>query len=166
MTATFYATDGNIGARIGETHTSPKFTLGQRITANNGTTFVYIQSNGANAKYGAVAIDKDYQGVALTAALAATAQMIGLAQIAFADNEYGWVAIDGNGLYALIDGTDDVNPGVALSVSPIAAGLLSKLTASGQYQAAGIRTVTTASGTTVTTQVVLNHPHLVLNRVT
>lgn len=165
MTATFYTTDGTIGARIGETNTTAKFTLGTRVTANNGTTFVYVQSSGANAKYGAVAIDKDYQATALTAALAATAQIIGLAQIVFADNEYGWVGIDGNGLYALIDGTADVNPGVALAPSTIAAGLLALLTISGQYQAAGIRTVTTASGTTVTTQVVLNNPHLVLKPV-
>jgi len=57
--------------------------------------FVFVQANGAIGQYDFVHIDTDGQAAKCTTTLAAQTSQVGVAQVAFADNEYGWVWIGG-----------------------------------------------------------------------
>lgn len=57
--------------------------------------FVFVQASGAIGQYDFVHIDTDGQAAKCTTTLAAQTSQVGVAQVAFADNEYGWVWIGG-----------------------------------------------------------------------
>jgi hypothetical protein len=62
----------------------------------NGATWMYVKASGAIAQYDAVVItNKTCLASSLTTTLATSTnpQCIGIAQFAFADAEYGWVAV-------------------------------------------------------------------------
>ena len=159
-----YPTSGVIGASLSLTHTEAKFEVGKRVAGTDGTVWIYVKAAEAITQYAALAITSAHQASQITTTNAALARYVGIAQVAFASADYGWVAIDGSGLYCLIDGTTDILPGVLLAPSGINAGLLAINSISTQQVMAGIRTVTTASTLTATTEVVLNNPHVILNR--
>lgn len=101
-----FATGGTIGINFAETTAGTttngagaKFRLGQTVLGSDGSRWLYVQAGEAILQYMAVAIDEDYQAVKLTKALADAGHQVGFAQVAFADNEFGWVAVHmpGNG---------------------------------------------------------------------
>lgn len=92
------ANHGAIGADFDLPTAAANFALGDTTFGADGTCWVYVQASGAITQYDAVAIDEDYQAAALTTALAAAKHLIGFAQVAFADNEYGWVATRGSNI--------------------------------------------------------------------
>lgn len=58
--------------------------------------FVFVQADGAVDQYGFVKIEADGQAAMLTTTNAGSqALLVGVAQVALADNEYGWVWIGG-----------------------------------------------------------------------
>ena len=58
--------------------------------------FVFVQANGAIAQYAFVTIANDGQAAELTTTTAGSNNlMIGVAQVALADNEYAWVWVGG-----------------------------------------------------------------------
>ncbi len=73
--------------------------LGDRASTPDGKVYVYVQANGAITGDGyVVSIDESYQAVMTdtdTAATVAEGQSIGVAEVAFADDDYGWVQIYG-----------------------------------------------------------------------
>ena len=75
------------------------FGLGDRIRTDDGKEYLYVQANGAITGDGyVVSIDETYQAVMVdtdTAATVAEGQAVGVAETAFADDEYGWVQIYG-----------------------------------------------------------------------
>lgn len=76
---------------------TPKARLLDRYDHRDGT-FVYVQAGAAIAIYDAVKIDNDGQAVLLTTAVSGTEPTsVGVAQVALADNEYGWVWVKGGG---------------------------------------------------------------------
>lgn len=66
---------------------------------NGKKAYMFVQANGAITGDGyVVSIDESYQAVMLdtdTAATVAEGQLVGVAETAFADNEYGWVQVFG-----------------------------------------------------------------------
>lgn len=92
------STSGKLGVNYADTPTSPQFALGTLDEGEDGTLWVYVQANGAIGQYDAVAIDEDYQAAKLTKSLADAGQRLGVAQSAFADNDYGWVALRGSNI--------------------------------------------------------------------
>ena len=59
--------------------------------------FVFVQANGAIAQYAWVTVASDGQAAELTTTTAGSNNlMIGVAQVALADNEYAWVWVGGN----------------------------------------------------------------------
>lgn len=74
-----------------------EFALGTRVTGTDGSHWVYVQAGAAITQYYAVAIDENFQAVALTKALADAGHQVGFAQVAFADNDMGWVCVHGPG---------------------------------------------------------------------
>jgi isopentenyl phosphate kinase len=93
-----FSTSGTLGVEVSATPTTAEFDLGTRVTGTDGTEWVYVQASGAITQYDAVGIDEDYQAAALTKAIADDGHAIGFAQVAFADNDYGWVATRGSNI--------------------------------------------------------------------
>lgn len=91
-----FATDGKLGVDIDATSTDLVFALGDIISAN-GAEYMYVRADEALAQYAAVKIDDDYECSELTTTISgAEPTMVGCPQVAFADTEYGWVAISGS----------------------------------------------------------------------
>ena len=98
MVNTFYATDGKINVDILLASANTEFTLGERVSGNDGSVFVYCQANGAITGDGyVVLLDEDFQAtmINLTNSASAFGQSVGVVKTAFADNEYGWVQLSG-----------------------------------------------------------------------
>lgn len=93
-----FATSGTAGVDLTATPTSAGFDLGTCVPGTDNTEWVYVQASGAITQYDAVGIDENYQAAALTKAIADAGHQIGFAQVAFADNDYGWVACKGSNI--------------------------------------------------------------------
>lgn len=86
--------NGPFGMNTGLTHadaTGPKFDLGSYGWNEKGL-WQYGHAAGAIAQYAAVKIDNDGEISELTTTITGTEPTaVGAAQVAFADNDYGWV---------------------------------------------------------------------------
>lgn len=94
------STSGRLGVLYTNTPTTAEFKLGQTDVGEDGTCWVYVQASGALTQYDYVTIDENYQAAAGTAAALADGHAVGFAQSAFADDDYGWVAIKGSNIKA------------------------------------------------------------------
>lgn len=109
-----YLTDGKIGVSLTAVTTGTttdgedaQFTLGLTAQGNEGSEWMYVQAGGAITQYACVLIDEDGQMQEITTTLATEADTsagdrVGFAQVAFADNEFGWVALKGQSLQCLL----------------------------------------------------------------
>lgn len=72
----------------------PLFAVGTRRVANDGV-YQYVHANGAIAQYAMVKIDDDFEAAEGTTTLLPNTEpaKVGIAQVAFADNDYGWVFV-------------------------------------------------------------------------
>lgn len=145
-----------IGASASATTTDLKFGLGDRACGSSGTEWVYVQASGAITQYDAVAIDENYQAAALTDALAGAGHQIGFAQVAFADNEYGWVAIGGS----------DISCRVAASCladtqmwSFTVSGVLDDASSAGAIEIHGVVAVASVSTATTSVEIIARAPY-------
>jgi len=105
-----FLTSGMIGAKLDATTAGTTtagagapIALGTRMLGNDGTEWVFVQANGAITQYDCVLIDEDYQAQPITSTLATEADtssgdLLGFAQVAFADNDFGWVAVKGSNI--------------------------------------------------------------------
>jgi len=91
-----------IGAVFTETFTAgtvnanPPFELGTMMWGHGGKCYVYVQASGAITGDGyVVTIDEAFQAAMLTSSNDAYGDKIGVADVAFADNDYGWVQVYG-----------------------------------------------------------------------
>jgi hypothetical protein len=74
-----------------------QFALGTRTSGTDGSEWVYVHAGAAITQYSWVAIDENYEAVMGTKALADVGHQVGFAQVAFADNDFGWVAVHAPG---------------------------------------------------------------------
>lgn len=79
-----------LGVKPSQADTDPEFDLGTRAEVD-GVKYVYCQANGAVATQLPVAFTSGYQAAA--SGNAGTVE--GVSVTALADNEYGWIAIQG-----------------------------------------------------------------------
>lgn len=86
-----------IGAATTLTTTAAEFEFLTRAKGQDGNDYLYIQANGALDAQDAVLIDEAGQAqvVSLTATATAFGDKVGVVNVAFADNEYGWAQISG-----------------------------------------------------------------------
>jgi hypothetical protein len=75
-----------------------EFVLGTRHTAADGGEYMYVHASGAIAQYDAVGIDEDFEAAPITKAMADDGWFVGFAQVAIADNSFGWVATKGSNI--------------------------------------------------------------------
>ena len=135
------------GAHGSFTTTEKRANLLDRAMGSSNSEWVYVQASGAIAQYACVAIDEDGTARQITDTLAATSQLVGFAQIAFADNEYGWVATKGSDISVLVKASCAAD---AILFTTASAGVLDDASASaGSMQIHGVVAVAaaTASGT-------------------
>jgi len=158
-----YATDGNMGVDLdavtaGTTTdgAGAPMTLGAKVTGTDGTTWLFVQAGSAITQYDCVGIDENYQAVPLTDAIAGAGHMIGFAQVAFADNEFGWVAIEGSNIQCR----------VAASVvqdtqlwSFTVAGVLEDASTAGAIEIHGVVAVASVSTATTNTEIIARAPY-------
>ena len=86
----------SIGANFDATHEDPRFELGTIMWGQGGKAYVYCQANGAITGDGyVVTMDEAFQAALLTTSNDALGDKVGVVDVAFADNEYGWVQIYG-----------------------------------------------------------------------
>lgn len=90
--------------------------LNDCITDHGGVEWVYVQAGGAISQYDFVTIDETGQAVALALAGVQAGHKVGVAQVAFTDNDYGWIATKGMGLDGNVDASTAAD--VTLHVSP------------------------------------------------
>lgn len=135
---------GLLGVDPADTPTSQGFVLGSEYCDEFGTTYWYVHANGAITQYDAVGIDEDFECAALTKAIADDGWRIGFAQVAFADNDYGWVAITGSNIRCRLAASCAAD--VALYTTATA-GVLDDATTS-QTKVEGVVSVTTITAAT------------------
>ena len=99
-----YVTSGMAGVSLTKLTTGTttdgagaEFALGTRATATDGSEWVYVQAAAALAIYSCLAIDENFQASLVTSTLAKAGYSIGFNQVAFADNDMGWVACNAPG---------------------------------------------------------------------
>lgn len=89
---------GGFGLQTGITHTTAKQANLLDRKGNSKGTWIYVQAAGAIDQYGIVKVDNDGQAAMLTTTISgAEPTLCGVAQVAFADNDYGWVWIGEGG---------------------------------------------------------------------
>jgi hypothetical protein len=87
-----------LGVNVGLTKTGTttddqgrEFALGTQAALQDGSVYEYVQAAEAITQYQVVGITEAGQASKLTKALADAGRRIGVAQVAFADNDFGWV---------------------------------------------------------------------------
>jgi hypothetical protein len=152
---TKFATSGQLGADLDGTSSANTqgIKLGTTVEGTDGTEWIFVQANGAITQFDAVGIDENYQAAALTKAMADDGWGVGFAQVAFSDNEYGWVATKGTdiGCNLLIN--------CAADVALYTTGTAGKLddTSTSQTKIDGVVSVSTITAAT-SAEIIATHP--------
>jgi hypothetical protein len=143
-----HLTSGLIGPSVSTTTTDQNIQLGTRSIGTDGTVWVYVQASGAITQYDCVAIDENYQAATVTSALAGAGHTPGFAQVAFADNEYGWVALEGSNISVRANISCAADALLYVGCTAISAGVVDDASVTGRVTLQGVVLVT-AGGTTV-----------------
>jgi hypothetical protein len=150
-----YSTDGLIGANFAVTHTTPQFAVGTRTVADSGTVWLYVKASIAIAQYDFCTMDSWFNANPLMGARVAQGEAIGCAQIAFAADDYGWVAVQGAGLIGNV--TASAMPLLGVYASATTGRITTSST--GLYKMDGVNILTTAGLTATGVGIRLNNPH-------
>ncbi len=85
-----------IGPIFAETSTKPKFQLGTIMSGDEDDLWMYVRASAAITGAGyVVVVDTAYLAAMATNALALYGMPVGVAPVAFAANDYGWVQVRG-----------------------------------------------------------------------
>ncbi len=87
------------GVDVTRVSSTAEFKLGTRARGSDNTVFVYVVSSGSLALGALAAIDEDNVARGGNTTTCTGANRPGWPQVAFATDQYGWVAIQGNQLY-------------------------------------------------------------------
>ena len=140
-----YITSGTIGANLDTTSTTPLFALGERYSGTDGTEWVYVQASGAITQYFSVGIDEDFQATVLADAGGAASHLWGAAQVAFADNEYGWIPVKGTNFRVRVAASTSADAKLYTTGSGGTAGVLRSSGATGAVALNGVVITVAAS---------------------
>lgn len=101
-----YATDGALGidvdAVFAGTGTSndeeDQYTLGDKHNTPDGGEVIRVHAAAAIGQYDFVTIDENFEATALGDAGGEAGHILGVAQVAIADNEFAWVYLEGTNI--------------------------------------------------------------------
>ena len=94
-----HAVSGKLGVNLQNTYadsdsdaTTKLVTLGTIVEASDGATYQFVHAAGAISQYAWVKVDNDFEAAQLTTAISGDEPTaVGCAQVAIADDAYGWV---------------------------------------------------------------------------
>lgn len=151
MPNTHYVTDGKLSIKLGATTTTQGFDLGTRATGNDGTVWRYVRATAAVDAYDTVMFGRDWLIAPATATGVATGDMVGIAQVAFAADEYGWICTEADTITVAVSAT--ATAAIQLYIATTA-GKLSTTASSGTLAGVHLDATTSAStGVTLTTAI-------------
>src|SRR6218665_1597724 len=91
-----------VGARLDDTQSASvqtasgrAFGLGDRYVANDGKEYVYVQASSAVAQFGAATLTPAYAAAALSTSNDGRGNLVAVAPVAFAANDFGWMQVKG-----------------------------------------------------------------------
>jgi hypothetical protein len=145
-----------IGANPAATTTTAEFGLGDRHTDHDGKVWTYVQASAAIAQYDVVVFDETYTTLAAPVSTSndARGDKLGVAAVAFADNEYGWLQIYGPTTLKVLG---SCNPHVELTTTATG-GSLDDATTSSLVVADGIVTTAASVSAAAAQAGILNFP--------
>lgn len=134
------------------------FHLGDTVETNEGQTFQYVHASGAIDQYDFVSIDENNEATALADAGGAAGHGIGAAQVALADNAFGWVCINApsGGVRGNILASCVADVGVLYTTAT--AGHLDDATSGGAIITRGIVSVASAAAAATNKEVIMVNP--------
>jgi hypothetical protein len=93
-----------LGVSITDTPTSnvSGHQLGTRVEHSDGQVYTYVTASAAITQYDFVGIDENFAAAPLTDAMAQDGWEIGVAQVAFASGDYGWVCTKGSNVTGFV----------------------------------------------------------------
>lgn len=145
-----------IGANTGATTTTAEFGLGDRHIDHNGKVWVYVQASASIAQYDVVTYDETYYTTVAPVSTSndARGDKLGVAAVAFANDEYGWLQIYGP---CTLNVLGSCNPNVELTTSATG-GSLDDATTSSLVVADGIVTTAASVSAAAAQAGILNFP--------
>lgn len=154
-----YPTTPIIGVRLDTLHTSPEFAVGTMVDTTDGGRAIYVQASGAITRYNVVAIDEDYTARSVTSALAGAGHRPGFAQVALADNDYGWVYLSGSNIKVRAASSCAADALLYVGTTGLSAGVVDDASATGRVTLQGVVLVTAnASSTTTALECIATNP--------
>lgn len=154
-----FATSPIVGANLGATSTEAQFALGTRVIGDAGTEWMYVRAGSAVTQYDVVAINSSYSAVPVTSTLAGQGITPGFAQIAFAANDYGWVALKGASGLRVRTGASTVKDSLLyVGTTGLSAGQVGSTSATGRVALNGVVTVATAASAGVKPAIIATSP--------
>ena len=135
--------------------------LGSKARGEYGQEYVYVLSSGSLALGALVAIDEAFTARGGTTALAKTAGGPGWPQVAFATDQYGWVAVAGRKLYGK---QKDGTAADAQLYTSTSVGIMGTDASTGApVLIAGVRNVALTSGAGAAYEICAVNPHFILS---
>lgn len=160
----FYVTSSTVGVDLNSTGTTAQFALGTSVRGTQDSAWVYVQADGAIAVGDICTISATGTATrATTAGPRTSVTELGAAQVAFADQEYGWICRNGYGMTVAISAT--VQPrlvGTAELYIATTSGKLSNTSASATVAGILINNGS-ATATTTTTTGTLTWPRIIVS---
>lgn len=151
-----------VGARVDDTMTSAilaasgrGFGLGDRLVRHDGTEWVFVQAAAAVAQYDVVYFTSAYAATSLSTANDARGNLCGVASVAFASGDFGWVQTKGPVSNANVLASAAAN--VRLNTTATG-GSLDDDGTTGAMQVQGIYLTTARGGTNGPAPAILNYP--------
>jgi hypothetical protein len=152
--STHYVISGLLGATPDRTTTgtttdgqNAQFKLGTVAKGTDGTEWMYVQAGSIISQYMWVAVDANGQAALLNVTNAGRGHRVGVAQVAFADNDFGWVALSGQGTVKGLVRSSCASA-VALYTDVSASGFLDDSATATQALIEGVVIITTQGSTT------------------
>lgn len=148
----------NLGTTLAGTTTDgagAEWALGTTVNGTDGTRWMYVQAGGAITAYDCVAIDENFQAQALDKTMADDGWEVGFAQIAFSDNDFGWVAMSGSNISLRTAASSVVDSALYTSTT---AGVLSSTTNTSGTKIDGVVAVVSAGTQITTVEIIATYP--------
>jgi hypothetical protein len=103
-----------LGVRLDTVGSAPEFGLGDFAWGQDNSKWVYVLAGSIVAQYACVGLDKAFTANPITKAHADAGRKVGVAQVAFAAGQYGWVATQGGNDLLKVKAKNSCQPAVAL----------------------------------------------------
>lgn len=153
-----------VGAKTDDTYTASSeiqsgkgFGLGDRYVDNAGLEWVYVSASSAIAQYDVVTMTSAYAAAPLGTANDARGSLVGVAPVAFASSERGWVQVKGPVGNANVLASAAAN--VRLNTTATAGSLDDDGTA-GSMQVQGIYLTSARAASAGPAPAILNYPYV------